>query len=106
MGRPHLVRSTPIVDWFGECVRPAGAGRSAATPSRRSGPTSGNAARVVTSAPSTRCSTTACSCRAGAAAGNDADLRVYPEAIHSFTAFPLEVASVANAAQEDECGLS
>jgi acetyl esterase/lipase len=33
------------------------------------------------------------------AAGNEAELRVYEEGCHAFTAFPLEVAKLANAAQ-------
>jgi acetyl esterase/lipase len=34
------------------------------------------------------------------AAGNDATLKVWPESIHGFTAFPLQIAKAANEAQE------
>src|SRR6185312_8878873 len=33
------------------------------------------------------------------AAGNESELRVYPESIHGFNAFPLALARAANAAQ-------
>ena len=33
------------------------------------------------------------------AAGNDVELRIWPESIHGFTAFPLALARAANAAQ-------
>jgi acetyl esterase/lipase len=35
------------------------------------------------------------------AAGNDADLRVYPEGVHGFNAFPIGIAAQANRAQTD-----
>jgi acetyl esterase/lipase len=35
------------------------------------------------------------------AAGNDATLRVYPEAVHGFNAFPMAIAGIANAGMHD-----
>ena len=48
--------------------------------------------RCSPSARSTRCSTTRCSWPPGGeAAGNEAELAVYPESIHGFVAFPTEM---------------
>lgn len=103
-GDRNLVLSTPIVDWFADCVLP---GRS--REERRDPEYSPLWADLQSMPPALFTVGTLdpllddslFMAARWAAAGNHADLRVYPEAIHGFTAFPLEVARVANAAQDD-----
>ena len=53
------------------------------------------------SATRTLSSTTRCSCRTLEAAGNEAELRVWPEGCHGFNLFPLSLARAANDVQHE-----
>ncbi|HVF32334.1 MAG TPA: alpha/beta hydrolase [Acidimicrobiales bacterium] len=98
-GDRNLILSTPIMAWFYDCFLP---GTSVAE--RRSPDVSplyadlsglGPALFTVGALDPLLDDSLFMAAR-WSAAGNDATLRVYPEAVHGFTAFPLAVASAAN----------
>lgn len=101
-GDRNLVLSTPIIEWFCDCFLPG-----MTTDGRRSPDVSPLYAELSELPPALFTVGTLdpllddslfMSAR-WTAAGNDAELLVYPEAVHGFNAFPLALSSVANEAQ-------
>ncbi|HUP86039.1 MAG TPA: alpha/beta hydrolase fold domain-containing protein [Acidimicrobiales bacterium] len=101
-GDRNLVLSTPIMAWFYDCFLPG-----MSSEERRSGDVSPLYADLSSLPPALfsvglldpLLDDSLFMAARWAAAGNEAELLVYPEAIHGFNAFPIGVATAANEAQ-------
>jgi acetyl esterase/lipase len=101
-GDRNLVLSTPIMAWFYDCFLPEHSQEERRSPevSPLYADLSGLAPALFSvGALDPLLDDSLFMAARWAAAGNDATLRVYPEAVHGFNAFPLGLAAAANEAQ-------
>ena len=101
-GERNLILSRPILDWFLECFTPG------MTPEERRAPGISPLYADLRDLPPARFTVgdldpllddSRLMARGWRAAGNAAELAVYPESIHAFTGLPTEQAALANAAR-------
>jgi acetyl esterase/lipase len=103
-GDRNLILSTPIMAWFYDCFLPG------TSPEERRDPEISPLYADLTDMPPALFTVglldpllddTLFLHERWLAAGNQADLRAYPEAVHGFNAFPTELSRLANEAQSD-----
>ena len=100
-GERNLILSTPIMAWFYDCFLPGVSGDERRSPdiSPLYADLSGLCPALFTvGSLDPLLDDSLFMAARWEVAGNEADLRVYPEAVHGFNAFPLGVATAANTA--------